>query len=503
MTTYLITTDATWIGLTSFHGGDRLIVTPGGSLVIPDLALTDLGTNGATTISLAGYAYLQSVAVDYAVSFSITASAQFLSDTSGVALQIGGTGGAARLDAAGQITVAQGTAIATAGGGNTVVSMGRITADLGVNLASQGDALANWGVIQGQTHAVTLTGAGTSLINHGALDGLSDSALRITGAGARLVNQGTISGATAIEIHLGAGAVRLTNAGQILGDITSDGSSAETLRNSGTITGDIDLGAGNDRYQGGHLNGDLAMGLGNDTVDARGDAIAGEILDTGGNDLYLVDSAHTQITDLGGEADAVWSWVSWQLDDGLETLTLKGASDLTGTGNGLDNLITGNAGDNRLYGGMGADTLLGGAGDDLLHGGFGADRLSGEEGDDTLRGAFGRDTLTGGQGNDVFVFSSLGHSGATLASADTITDFTQGEDRIDLSAIDALRGNAAADDLFSFIGASGFTGVAGQLHAVQSGGVTLIEMDVNGDGQADAVIRLNGLYALTAGDFLL
>jgi hypothetical protein len=38
---------------------------------------------------------------------------------------------------------------------------------------------------------------------------------------------------------------------------------------------------------------------------------------------------------------------------------------------------------------------------------------------------------------------------------------------------------------------------------VQSGGVTLIGLDVNGDGVADAVIKLAGLYALNAGDFVL
>lgn len=502
MTTYLITSDATWIGLTSFHGGDRLIVTPGGSLVMPDLALSDLGASGPTTISFAGYVYLQSLAVDYAVSLSITASAQFVSDTTGVALQIGGAGGAARLDVSGQITVGAGTAIATQGGGNSVVSMGRITADLGVDLASHGDALANWGLIQGQTHAVTLSGAASRLTNLGSLAASADSAVLVSGAGVRLENAGAISADQAIVVHAG-GSFTLINSGQILGDIISDGTSADSLRNSGAILGDVDLGAGNDLYRGGHLSGDLSMGLGNDTVDARGGAVAGEILDSGGSDTYLIDSAQTHVTDLGNDLDTVLAWCSYQLDDGLEILTLKGAQDLTGAGNGLDNLITGNGGDNRLYGGAGADTLLGGAGDDRLRGGQGADRLWGEEGDDTLRGEFGRDTLSGGQGNDVFVFTSLGHTGAALAGADTITDFTQGEDRIDLSAIDAIRGNAAAEDVFSFIGAPGFSGVAGQLHAVQSGGVTLIEMDVNGDGLADAVIRLNGLYTLTAGDFLL
>ncbi len=498
MTTYLITNDATWIGLTSFHGGDRLIVTPNASLVMPDVALTDVGVAGATAISFAGYVYLQSLGVDYNVNFSITGSGQFVSDTSGVALRIGGSGGGAHLDAAGQITVAEGTAIATLGGSNTIVTSGRVSAEVGVDLTSAGDSLANGGLIHGVTHAVIL-GDATRLSNLGTLEA-NGSAVLVEGSGVRFSNGGTISGAVEVA---GAGSFWLINAGQIIGDVTSSGGADDVIRNSGRITGDVTLGAGNDRYAGGHLDGDLTMGLGNDTVDARGNAVAGEIIDQGGSDIYLVDSPLTRITDMGSEVDTVLAWTSYRLEDGLEVLILKGATDLNGTGNALDNAITGNTGDNRLVGGAGNDTLSGGEGNDLLRGGSGADRLSGDDGDDILRGEFGRDTLTGGAGSDSFVFASLGHTGAGQAGADTVTDFTQGEDHIDLSAIDAIRGNGAAADVFTFIGTTAFTGTAGQLHAVQSGGVTLIEMDVNGDGQADAVIRLMGLYTLTAADFVL
>jgi serralysin len=69
---------------------------------------------------------------------------------------------------------------------------------------------------------------------------------------------------------------------------------------------------------------------------------------------------------------------------------------------------TGTALDDRIFGRASADTLNGGNGDDFLHDGAGADRLS------------------GGGGADVFVLCADG-------STDTITDFQNGMDRIDLS----------------------------------------------------------------------
>lgn len=63
--------------------------------------------------------------------------------------------------------------------------------------------------------------------------------------------------------------------------------------------------------------------------------------------------------------------------------------------------------DNRLLGSPGADTLNGGAGEDRLHDGAGSD------------------VMTGGAGADVFIFSRDG-------AVDRITDFTDGQDLIDL-----------------------------------------------------------------------
>ncbi len=74
--------------------------------------------------------------------------------------------------------------------------------------------------------------------------------------------------------------------------------------------------------------------------------------------------------------------------------------------------------------------------------------------------------------------------------------------RSTLSAIDAATG-VAGNQAFSFIGTGLYTGVAGQLRYAQSGGVTTIAGDVDGDGASDFHIQLTGTIALVAGDFVL
>ncbi|MEH7828351.1 calcium-binding protein [Gemmobacter denitrificans] len=72
------------------------------------------------------------------------------------------------------------------------------------------------------------------------------------------------------------------------------------------------------------------------------------------------------------------------------------------------------------------DRLIGGGNNDLLAGGAGNDTLQGGAGDDILVDGTGRDEMTGGSGADLFVLLADGE-------ADTIRDFTPGQDRLDLS----------------------------------------------------------------------
>lgn len=90
--------------------------------------------------------------------------------------------------------------------------------------------------------------------------------------------------------------------------------------------------------------------------------------------------------------------------------------------------LSGTVGNDRLTGTLLTEHLQGLAGDDRLDGGAGGD---------VLVGGLGRDRLTGGSGDDIFRFDNLADSFRTThaSAADVILDFTDGQDRIDLSAL--------------------------------------------------------------------
>jgi Ca2+-binding RTX toxin-like protein len=95
---------------------------------------------------------------------------------------------------------------------------------------------------------------------------------------------------------------------------------------------------------------------------------------------------------------------------------------------GTDNndILNGTSSSEEIRGERGNDTINGLEGDDRLRGGKGNDTIDGGDGNDRIRGDHGDDLITGGAGNDRFIFNLQG-------GHDTITDFTNGEDRLDFT----------------------------------------------------------------------
>lgn len=151
-----------------------------------------------------------------------------------------------------------------------------------------------------------------------------------------------------------------------------------------------------------------------------------------------------------------------------------------------------------------ADRLNGDSGNNYLDGKGGNDTLNGGAGNDTLYGGAGRDTMTGGAGNDVFLFKAVSEIGSTPSTRDVITDFTKGQDKIDLSSIDA-NSRLSGDQAFTFLANDNqsFTKKAGELAWHTESGRTIVQGDVNGDGIHDFEIQLTGQIQLGASDFIL
>ena len=155
-----------------------------------------------------------------------------------------------------------------------------------------------------------------------------------------------------------------------------------------------------------------------------------------GDDTYVVDNTGDAATENANEGtDTVLGSVSYALGANLENLTLTGSGAINGTGNGLDNVLSGTsagntlvagAGDDLVSGAAGDDTLKGDAGTDILEGGDGGDNLSDSAGNGLYSGGAGIDTLTGGAGNELFAGGSGNDSIATGAGDDIIT-FNRGD----------------------------------------------------------------------------
>ena len=211
-------------------------------------------------------------------------------------------------------------------------------------------------------------------------------------------------------------------------------------------------GVGKDTLHGGDSNDSMYGEDGDDTLygDADSDFIDGgtgdDVMSGGaGNDTFIVDSRSDSIIEKSnGGNDTVRASTSYILSDNLEDLVLEENEKINGTGNNLNNHLTGNVDQNYLYaedgddlvdgntgddylygqagndsllGGIGKDWLIGGAGDDSLRSGKGHDHLLSGIGNDSLFGGRGRDWLTGGAGSDNFELRLL------KRSSDVITDF--------------------------------------------------------------------------------
>lgn len=224
-----------------------------------------------------------------------------------------------------------------------------------------------------------------------------------------------------------------------------------------TITG----GVGNDTLFGGEGSDSLDGGTGNDSMEGGA-----------GDDSYVVNASGDKVVEgLDGGIDTVrTALTAFTLGENVENLVLTATGSATGTGNGLDNTITGGAGSNKLFGMDGFDFLFGGGGSDTIYGGNGGDQIDGGIGNDSMLGGAGDDLILGGAGNDRL----FGGTENDQLFGDAGNDQLDGEDGDDLlsggigndsllgrAGDDVLDGGEGNDTLNGGLGHDTYTGGAG------------------------------------------
>ena len=302
-----------------------------------------------------------------------------------------------------------------------------------INITETGTVIGGWVGIQSANTGYLVT----NIYNAGQVSGGSFGAL-LSGAQIDIINSGAIASAGGTGLALIAtDGLSLNNSGLISGEtgIDHQGAGNAIIKNTGTITGIVNTGGGNDLFDGAHGVQDAVYGgLGDDQLiggEGRDTLYGGDGSDAligGSGDDILIDELRYGFIK-GGSGDDFISGGN----DGGDYYGGDGGDSFYG-GDGSDNQ-TGGDGDDTLGGGGGKDTQRGGEGDDQIFGLGGGDSILGGRGDDLIVGGTGNDTITGGAGDDrmqggvgsfdVFVFSQQ-------AGVDRITDFRTDEDRLDL-----------------------------------------------------------------------
>lgn len=150
------------------------------------------------------------------------------------------------------------------------------------------------------------------------------------------------------------------------------------------------------------------------------------------------------------------------------------------------------------------ENLRGSSFNDTLTGDNANNRIEGGKGADVITGALGADVLAGGTAADRFRYLSVAESPNSPNLCDSILDFNPAEvnEVIDLSAIDAsslLAGNQAF--VWRGLIASPMALAVGELGYTSGGGVAFVYG--RSSAAVDFCLRLQGVSALTAGDFIL
>ncbi|OWV48067.1 hypothetical protein CDZ97_28170, partial [Mameliella alba] len=168
--------------------------------------------------------------------------------------------------------------IELSGDNHEVYNYGTVTGvnDRGIQLIGNGGEVVNTGTVSGQSDGLSLEGDNGVLVNHGSISSAAFDGVNVAGTGNYVSNSGQIVGARhGVEFNtVLAETNTLVNTGTITGNDTAvrGDFGDETVINSGTLLGLVELWDGADFFNGngGTVSGAVLGGAGNDTL-AGGD----------------------------------------------------------------------------------------------------------------------------------------------------------------------------------------------------------------------------------------
>lgn len=255
----------------------------------------------------------------------------------------------------------------------------------------------------------------------------------------------------------------------------------------------------------GGLGRDVLVGLAGADILDGGAGVANQMIGGIGNDTYRVRSLGDSLIENVGEGfDTIETWVhqSYVLRDNWEGLRFMGTGPFTGTGNSVNNTLTGGASANLLHGMGGDDTINGGVSADSLWGDDGNDTINGGGGDDVIQGGIGVDDIFGGAGADT-VDGGDGGDRLRGAEGDDILRGGAGDDRLESGGgYDRLAGGQGNDIL---VGVTGFENVDLADYSAAASAVTIrVNRDNNdGDGGIDTLVDIDGVIGSAFNDTLV
>ncbi|MCC6965849.1 MAG: putative Ig domain-containing protein [Nitrospira sp.] len=334
---------------------------------------------------------------------------------------------------------------------------------------------------------LTLTGTATSNGTGNELNNV------LTGNSAANVLTGGAGNDTYV---IGAGDTIVELAGQGIDTINTDQSfvlsaELEDVLENVTLTGTEAINA-----TGNAGDNVLTGNSGNNVLDGGGGI--DQLIGGTGDDTYVVGAGDTIVEQQFGGTDTVITDQTFTLGSELENLTLTGTAAINGTGNELDNVLTGNSGANVLIGGTGNDTYvvddadtiveLPGEGwadtvvastswtlaadlENLTLTGTGAINGTGNAQDNVLTGNSGANVLTGGAGDDTYI----------VDGGDTIVELAnQGTDQVMSSATFMLGANV---EYLTLTGTDAINGTGNALDNILSGnaGANMLDGGVGAD----------------------